>query len=531
MRKSIYEYSDYNGGEHFNTQVVVIGTGCGGASVAKKLSDQGIDVILLEQGGYYPSSKMDQNELNMAGKLYGERSFATSHDAGNVLAYGNNVGGASVHYWADSYRTPPEKIQRWRDHFQIEGHDTEDLNPAFEEIEAELNIHQADDSLFNTMNSKLRSATEALNWHAHRVPQARKNCLKSGHCMQGCRYDAKQSQLVTHIPKALKNGAKLFADARAGKLIHSKGKVTGLEVGIMDRASNKLSGKYFTISATSIVVAAGGFNSSFYLMQQTFASTLPALGKYFSMNPSTIVHAMFDEDITQWRNIPAAWGVDEYRIRTHQIQATKDQNADNYTEGGYLLMPNQLHPAALAATIPGIGKDHREWMKNLKQVGGTIAWMDDIEEELGEIRVKDDGHREVFYEYGPLTKKVLKDGIKKQVLVNFQAGAKKVLVAGIQAITFESADQIDKLEELKFEAGGLFMASPHPGGGCRMGRSIESSVVDSKHRVHGFENLFVADSSVFPTSSSLDPSLTIMAFSYIAANHIAQYINSSEVDA
>jgi len=471
----------------------------------------GIDVILLEQGGYYPAGKMDQNELNMAGKLYGERGFATNHDSGNVLMYGNNVGGASVHYWADSYRTPTEKIDLWRDKYGVTGHGEAELTPAFEEIEQALHVHEAGDELFNEMNIRLRQVSEKLGWHGHRVPQARKHCQKSGHCMQGCLYEAKQSQLVTHIPAILENGGRLLADARASAVLRDKGRVMGVRVEIMDRPRNRPSGKTFEVHADAVVVAAGGFNSSWYLMQQDFASDLPALGKYFSMNPSTIVHGLYDEDIIQWRNIPAAWGVDEFRLRRYEGGA--------YREGGYLMMPNQLQPAALAAIIPGFGAAHREWMTQLPRVGGTIAWMDDIEDELGEIRSTGKG-REVFYEYGEQTRQVLKDSIAKQIQANFAAGAHKVLVAGHQAMSFRPGDSLDKLDDLHIAAGGLFMASPHPGGGCRMGVSAENSVVDATHRVHGFDNLFVADSSVFPTSSSLDPSLTIMAFSYIAAKHI-----------
>lgn len=512
--KNLFEEADYQHGQHVRTQVCVIGTGCGGATLAKRLSDFGIEVIMLEQGGFYPASKMDQNELNMTGKLVGERGLDTSHDSGNALVYGNNVGGASVHYWADSYRTPEEKLHSWEQEFGLKGHAAADLAPAFEAIEAALHVHPAQDPYFNNMNLKFREASQSLNWHGHRVPQARKHCQKSGHCMQGCLYDAKQSQIVTHIPTALKQGARLFADARAGKLIHRNNRVSELTVDVMSRAENRPSGKQFRISADVFVVAAGGFSSSFYLMKQGFKSNLPALGRYFSMNPSTMVHALFDEEIVQWRNIPAAWGVDAYRLRRYKNQS--------YVEGGYLLMPNQLQPGALAAMIPGFGRDHRQWMENLPKVGGSIAWIDDVEQELGEIRVKGNGAREVYYPYGELTQKILRDSIKKQVILNFEAGARRVLVAGLQGIRLQSLDELHKLDALNIEAGGLTMASPHPGGGCRMGADPKNSVVHFDHRVHGWDNLYVSDSSVFPSSSSLDPSLTIMAFSYIAAGHIRE---------
>ncbi|HTN34767.1 MAG TPA: GMC oxidoreductase, partial [Marinobacter sp.] len=122
--------------------------------------------------------------------------------------------------------------------------------------------------------------------------------------------------------------------------------------------------------------------------------------------------------------------------------------------------------------------------------------------------------------YGPVTRAVLKDSIRKQAELQFTAGARKLIIAGHQGITLDSMGDLHKLDTLKISAGGLMLASPHPGGGCRMGTDATDSVVDSRHKVHGFDNLFISDSSVFPNSTSLDPSLSIMAFSYIAAKHI-----------
>lgn len=519
MAKNIFEYTDITADQTIRTQVCVIGTGCGGATVAKKLTDQGLDVVMIERGGYYHAGTMDQRELNMAGKISAERNLATSHDGGNLLVYGANVGGASVHYWADSYRTPADKLEQWQHQYGVEGHGVADLAPVFEEIEKTLNIHEAEDPYFNRMNQLLRQASEGLGWHGHRVPQARKHCAKSGHCMQGCLYNAKQSQMVTHIPQALEQGARLYADAEAHSLDIVDGKVRSLSVAMIDRRTNRPNGIKLQVLADRYVVAAGGFNSSFFLMKQGLQKALPMLGKQFSMNPSAMVHGLYDEDIVLWRNIPAAWGIDHYRRPRYQDGV--------YQEGGYLLMPNQVQPALLAAMLPGFGVEHQAVMQQMSKVGGTISWIDDVEGELGEIRMTSKGARQVFYEYGPVTRATLKDSICKQAELQFAAGAKKLIVAGHQGITLESMDDLSKLDALDISAGGLMLASPHPGGGCRMGRSASDSVVDSRHKVHGFDNLFVSDSSVFPSSTALDPSLSIMAFSHIAARHIGEGLSAN----
>jgi choline dehydrogenase-like flavoprotein len=281
---------------------------------------------------------------------------------------------------------------------------------------------------------------------------------------------------------------------------------------MIDRNTNRPNGIKMLIEADQFVVAAGGFNSAHFLMKQGLKEKLPELGKHFSMNPSVMVHGVYDEEIILWRNIPAAFGIDEFLER----KLVNDQ----YQEGGYILMPNQIQPALFAAMVPGYGDMHSDLMRNMPNIGGTISWIDDVESELGEIVLNDDGSKKVVYEYGPITQAVLKDSIVKQVHLQFKAGAKKVVIAGHQGITLNSLDDLDKLDALIIAAGGLFLASPHPGGGCRMGKDTSDSVVDSNHKVHGLANVFVSDSSVFPSSSALDPSLTIMAFSHIAAKSI-----------
>ncbi len=514
MKPGIHEQQDLQTLHAYTTQVCIIGSGCGGATLAQQLAKKGLDVVVLERGGYYPPEKMDQNELNMQGKLYGGRGLDTTSDGGNTLLYGNNVGGASVHYWADSYRTPQYKLDEWQEQYGVRNHQTRDLEPAFDALEREISIHEAPDSLFNPLNQRFRQASQSLGWHGHRVPQARTHCQKSGHCMQGCIYGAKQDQTVTHLPDAIEHGARVFADSRAESLSFEGRRAKRLRVSLMDRKSNRPSGQEYTVEADVFVVAAGGFSSSHFLLRQGLGDDLPALGRHFSMNPSTMVYGLFEEDMRQWRNIPAAWGVDEF------LQRQEDEG--RYREGGYLLMPNQIHPGALAATLPLKGEQLGEWMAQFPQLAGTIAWMDDIPEELGEIRMRRDGGRQVHYPYGALTRQVLKDSVAKQLEMLFAMGARKAVISGHQAMMFNSMDDMAQLDDLATGGGGLIMASPHPGGGCRMGDDPAQSVVGSDHRVHGYDNLFVSDSSVFPTSSALDPSLSIMAFSHMAANHVLE---------
>lgn len=513
----IHTYRELLSDRRVEADVCIVGTGCGGASLGARLAEAGARVVFLERGGHYTRDDFDQRELDMLPKIDGGRGLDSSVDLSVSLTYGNNVGGASVHYWADSYRTPPDRLARWRDEFGLEGHGLEELTPFFEEIERDLHVHPAEDAYFNRMNQLLKLGSERLGWHGHRVPQARKGCIQSGFCMQGCAYDAKQSQLVTYVPRALAKGAEIFADTRAERLEwdSTRRKVTALVGAVLDRATGRPTGKTVRVSARAFVAAAGGYGTPLFLLRNGLRERLPAVGLHTVCNPCPMVHALFDEEIVQYRGIPAAWGVEEFRLARHE--------GGRYVEGGYLLMANQLQPAMLAAVLPGTGSEHRRLMRDLRKLGGTIAWIDD--HDFGRVDVDGEGNPEYHVPIDGTNGAMIRDSLAKQARLLFAVGAKEVLFGDDRDTRITRASQIDTaIRSLRIRPASLVLAAPHPAGGARMGRDPRSSVVGMDHRVHGTDNLFVADPSVFPTGPSVDPSVTIMAFSGVAAGHIRRAI-------
>lgn len=510
----IRQWTDLREDVREQCDVCVIGTGCGGAAAAMRLAERGRRVVLLEQGGYYTRDDFDQREIHMLAKIDGGRGVDASADLSVSLTYGNNVGGASVHYWADSYRLPADRLAEWEGRYGLEGHGAAVLTPHFEAIERDLNVHPAEDAYLNRINQLVRDAAERLGWHVERVPQARKGCVRSGYCMQGCAYDAKQSQLVTYIPRALAAGARLYADCRAERLVFDGPRVKAVEAAVLDRATGRPAGPRVRVEARAVVVAAGGFETPAFLLRQGLGERLPHLGRHFFCNPCPMVHALFDEDIVQWRNIPAGIGVEEFRLAREE--------GGRYVEGGYLLMPNQLQPAMLAAVLPGFGASHRALMTRMKQLGGTIAWIDDVEE--GRVTVED-GRRRVHVPLDGGNELRIRDAWKKQARLLLTAGAREILFGDVADTRVRRVEDIDAaVARIDLRPARNVFAAPHPGGGARMGRDPATSVVAFDHRVHGTDNLYVADPSVFPSPPSVDPSLTILAFSFVAADIIDQVL-------
>ena len=491
--------------------VCIVGSGCGGGTLAIRLAEAGWNVVVLEQGGYYRPERgdFDQREDHMLARIDGARGLHTSEDGSIAFTYGNCVGGASVHYWADTYRTPADRLELWASKYGLAEHTLEQLTPHFERIEADLHVEPAPDHLLNPLNRKLEEALPRLGWHGHRVPQARKGCLGSGYCMQGCAYDAKQSQLVTTIPRAIALGARLYSDARALSFDTTSGTVTQIEVVFLDRARQKPNGKRLTVRAKHFVVAAGGFQTAALMLKQGLGRRLPALGKRLYCNPCVMANGLFPEPVTQWRGIPAGVGCDHFRL-------AKLDDRGQYIEGGYLLMPNQLQPMTYALVLPGVGAEHAHLMHNFPRLGGTIAWLDD--EDPGAIVIDKKGNVRWHFSLGPNDKLRARDAMQKGAQWLFAAGATEVHLGDWARTVLQSPDEVTKIDRIAFDPAEVVLAGPHPAGAAPMGRSPEDSVVDSNHRIWGTDNLYIADPSVFPTAVSVDPSHTIMAFSHRLAD-------------
>jgi choline dehydrogenase-like flavoprotein len=223
-----------------------------------------------------------------------------------------------------------------------------------------------------------------------------------------------------------------------------------------------------------------------------------------------MAHGLFEEDVVMWHNIPAAHGCLEWRLAREE--------GGRYREGGYLLMPNQLNPAALSIFLPGFGAEHRRRMKQLPRIGGTIAWIDDAES--GEMRIDPAG--EVRYEL-PIRGRnaaILRDSMKKGAQLLLAAGAREVFLSDPEGTQIRDEKEIEKIDRLDLGPGVLSFAAPHPAGTCRMGRDPATSVVRSTGETWDVQNLYVADPSVLPTPVSVDPSETILAFSLLQSDRL-----------
>lgn len=485
--------------------VVVVGTGAGGGTLAAYLAARGWDVVMLERGGFFRAEDFSQREDEAMAAFNGRRGMDTSDDNGIFLSYAQAVGGTTVHYWGDSFRTPVDRLERWREGSGIDWMTEPALAPHFDAIESELGIHIAGENLFNENNRLVRAGCEALGVHGDAVPTARVDCIACGWTQFGCAYNRKTSQLITTIPRVSKRDGRIYSDARAEGLIVEGGRARGVRGVLVDRATGRARGR-LEVRADTVVVAGGALGTAELLMRSLDD---PVVGRRLYINPHYWVLADFGREIDNVTGIPCAYAVHEWReVRT-------DRNGD-YAGGGYIMLTSHQSPGIAAAMLPETGAAHLERMQRFRQLGSLMSVID--EAHPGTVYLDGGRHRVKYRVRGVDALKAV-DYLKNASRIFLAAGAREVWIPDIYGTVVRSEADLDRRIGVRSIApNAQFAAGSHLMGTAPLGSDPEDSFAGPTGESHRLPGLYVADGAALPGSVSVDPSLTIMA----VARHIAE---------
>ena len=376
--------------------VCVVGSGAGGAVTAKELSQKGLNVILLEMGGYNTSRDFNQREEDMYPLLLAEQGASSTGDYSINVIHGKGVGGSTVHNTGLCYRTPKEILELWEREWKVEGLTFNELDPFYNDVEKTLSIQPIRIEEVNPNNAIALEGAKKLGLSTILPNHNRSGeCPGCGFCILGCSYDKKQSMLVTYIPLAYKYGTKIYADCMAEKIELKNGRAKGV-YGRFYR--NGIPTHPIYIEADTVVVSGGAVNTPGLLLRSGIDSG-GKVGQNLHLHPFIFVGGIFDEKIEGWKGIPQSVVVDEFL----------KQNGKGLK--GYLIMPGFAHPILFASLTPSFGKEHRRIMKLYPQFATLGVLLHDSSS--GKIYVNRNGRLRISYKLNKDDKRELTHGMKK----------------------------------------------------------------------------------------------------------------------
>ncbi|MFZ0031004.1 MAG: GMC family oxidoreductase [Candidatus Cybelea sp.] len=492
-------------GERVRADVAVIGSGAGGGVVASAFARSGKRVVVLEAGGAFDAPDFTQREL-MTSELYLDAGLTSSSDLAIAIMAGGTVGGGTTVNWCTSLRLPECIADEWSEVSGIAALGAK-LEPYYSEIEARLEIQPA--LTHNANNQTILDGARALGLHADASPRnAAPDCGDGcGYCGFGCAYARKRSTAFTLLRDLRAGDGSIYANSEALR-IETQG--TRARSVIARQRGSEDDARTFRVEADLIVLCAGALRTPGILARSGVTHAL--LGRRLFLHPVAAAIAEFEHAIEPWKG---------------PMQSAYS-DAFNYRRGNYgaKVEVAPAHPGLAASAVPWESRErHAELMGRMRKVATLFALTRD--RDSGSVDLDDEAY--VRYRVSRFDGENMLAGLAGIVNLAFAAGAVRVMTLHTRPIEIERSrwspsrhqELAEQLRRIGVAPNRQIFFSAHQMGTAAMGANRANSVVDPTGRVWGYENLLVADASVFPQSSGVNPMLTIMAMAArIAAQHL-----------
>ena len=496
--RNVFTRADLRGDTVLDADVVVVGSGAGGAPIAAELAEAGYDVIVVEEGSYYQTRDFTANTSQMVRQLY--------RDGGATMAIGNPpilfqegraVGGSTVINGGMSWRTPADILARWRTEAGLDVTE-KSLEPYFERIEKRIHVAPMDHDAIGNDNWLLKKGADAKGWNIIGNLRNQAHCVGSNRCAFGCPTGAKQSALVSYIPRALHYGARVYADVRVDRITMHGKRATGV-VGHVRNADGSR-GVNVVVRAKLVVSACGAIHTPALLSRSGLSSRSGQLGGNLSLHPNIKVVAIFDEDVTGWKGAHQAFQVREFA----------DQGLGCFAS-------INLPPSLLAMSFPQRGRQLGQLMDQYNHM--VLAGLLCEDTTTGHVKTIG-GHPQAFYQLSKHDAANMQRGLVLLSELLFAAGAKRIMLPFHHAQELTSADQAHRALDRPIPPSGWEVVTVHMMGTARMGADRTASVTDGYGFVHDVDRLLVADASLFPTPCRVNPMETIMTLATRSAGYV-----------
>lgn len=483
--------------------VVVVGSGAGGAMAARRLARAGADVVVLEEGPT-PSTE----EFRTADPL---DRFATYYrDAGAtaavglppvLLPIGTGVGGSTIVNSGTCYRPPHAVLRRWRDAEGLALADPEALGPRFDDVERTLGVAPVPAGVMGRNGEVLLAGAAALGWDAGPLERAAPGCGGCCQCSIGCPRGAKAGVHLNALPQAAAAGARLVGGVRVDRVLTDDRGGGGGALGVRGRRPD---GTAVEVRAPRVVLAAGATETP-ALLARSGLDRHPRCGANLSLHPAIGVAGRFDEPIVAWKGVLQSAAIEEFH------------------DDGILVEATAAPPGMGSIGLPGHGRGLLAELAESEHHATAGALVADG----GGGRVRHvAGRTAITYRLGTA------DAARLLRAVGIMGRA--LLAAGAREVRHGLADPSGRPAPPARDGAGLDaavtaadprrlrLASFHPAGTVAGGAEPERHPADPAGALRGARGVWVADAALLPSCPTVNPQVAIMALAQAVADEVAR---------
>jgi choline dehydrogenase-like flavoprotein len=490
--------------------VLIVGSGAGGGVAAAELAAAGHDVIVVEKGQYFADPDFNGRELDARERLYERRGALATSDGGVVILAGSTLGGGTTVNWAGALRPPDQLLEDWQHRFGFEGVAGAGFQRSLDAVSARISVNDArpDDPSVNTR--VFESGLNALGYDVTRIPRNVKSCGSDcGFCLFGCPAGSKQSAVKTYLQDAHSRGARIVTGAEVDRVLHERGGISGAVVSVNDGRGGR---RQLTVTCKAVVLAAGAIHTPAVLLRSGLTNR--NIGRHLHLHPTTGTSGLFAEPIRAWQGAPM----------TRLSAQFANLDAQGY---GVRLMNAPAHPGTLAFATPWLsGRRHKQVMQESEHTANILVVTRDRQE--GRVKLDAAGAPRVEYTMSKQDAGHMLTGIKEAMRVHVAAGAISVHSPQSTRPVFRPAKDgsfdrfLDGVDRHGVHIHDVAVFSAHQMSSARIAASPKLGVADPGGQTFEVKRLFIADGSVLPTCSGVNPMLTILG----TAHYLSQQIKA-----
>ena len=483
-------------GEGEECDVVIVGSGAGGAVAAATLAEAGLDVLVLEAGEHYDRDNYPAGRLEAIAALYREAGLTIAEGRPPIpVPVAKVVGGTTVINSGTCFRAPDQILETWRSEFGVSW--AGELDADYAEAEDFLHVTELDPNRMGRNGQLAMEGAEALGARGGPIHRNAGNCVQCSSCPFGCEIDAKRGMHVSYLPRAVAAGARIRTGVEAQQILVEEGRAAGLACSAKDASGRS---RAFTVRARRAVIAAGGaFGTPELLLRSGLGG--PQVGRNLHIHPACWVGARYEEEVRGWDGVMQSYFIDQWE------------------EPQRVLLEATFTPLAFGgAWLLGSGAEHQRSMLDFGHVGSIGVHLCD--HSSGRVGLANEGALRASYRLTDDDARQVVFGIARAAEIHFAAGATEVYPNIPRAGTLKPGD-LAQFEATRFKPSELRLEAFHPMGTARIAADPRRGVCAADGSVNGTPGLYVADASLFPTSVGVNPMMTIIAFAKQVSRGIA----------
>jgi choline dehydrogenase-like flavoprotein len=439
------------------------------------MAERGLRVCVLEAGRAWNPDAFRARMSWALPNLY-HPTEAAMGEVAIPINRGKALGGGTVVNSAICFRPPDHRVQEWRRDWGFDRAET--LAGHVSRIWTTLGVSINPPEVQKNNNLVFKKGADALDLKGNFMPRNAPGCVGCGACNTGCPTGLKASADRVLIPLAQQLGqVAVYTETVATGVVTKGGRVQRVEAVCGDVP--------ITVDADHVVVCAGTIGSPRFLLANGLADS-EHCGAHLHLHPAAGSVARFDWEIIPWEGVTQGYYVDfhdqGYLLETYTITP----------ESYYLMMATRLGAEGL------VPMSELRWMAS----AGVM-----LHDRVSEGRVT---ARRISYSLQAPDRVRMLAAHRQCARIYFAAGANQVWLPIYGVPVIEREQDIDSLVPADVHPTDMMMVSSHPQGTCRMGLEPSNSVVDPDGRVWGWDNLYVADASLFPGALGVNPQITTM---------------------